>query len=118
MVWIDEMDWSPVETVSEYGLTGALVIDGGLRLEGRPITLQGADDQGHIQRSVLQSLHAMAATAPPTTYTLTLADGRVFTVRFAPGVEPIEARPIGRPELPGATYRYVATLRLITALPA
>jgi hypothetical protein len=115
MVWVDEMDWNPVETSAEYGLTGALVIDAGQRLDGRPITLQGTDDQGHIQRSALLALHALAATVPPTTHTLTLADERVFTVRFAPG-RPIEARPIGRPELPSSTYRYVATLRLVTAV--
>src|SRR5690606_33506562 len=107
----------PVETVGEYGLTGALVIDYGERLEGRPITLVGADSAGWIDRSVVLALHALADTVPPATYTLTLADDRVFTVRFAPG-SPIEARPVARPEMPAGTHPYVATLRLITALSA
>lgn len=117
MIWEDELSWNPVETSAEYGLTGALVIDAGQRLDGRPITLVGSESAGWIDRSVLQSLHAMAATVPPTTYTLTLADERVFTVRFAPGT-PIEARPVARPELPSGAHPYVATVRLITALPA
>ena len=113
MVWTDELDWSPVESVSDYGLTGALIVDVGVRTNGRPITLQGANDQGHIRREVVQSLHALAAV-PLATYPLVLADGQTFTVQFAPGGEPIEASPIGRPEVPGAGYRYVATVRLVT----
>lgn len=113
MIWVDEMDWCPVDSSAEYGLTGSLIVDASVKTNGRPITLQGADDQGHIRRSVLQSLKALAET-PLATYTLTLADGQVFTVRFAPDETPVEARPIGRPEAPGDSYRYVATVRLVT----
>ena len=45
-------------------------------------------------------------------HALTLADGRQFSVIFAPG-DAITAQPIGRPELPAATHPYIATVRLI-----
>jgi len=40
MVWVDEFDWNPVEKSIEYSITGALLIDSGVRLAGRTITLQ------------------------------------------------------------------------------
>ena len=113
MVWIDEFDWQPVEKALEYSLTGALLIDVGVKQAGRPITLQGSEDAGWLTftRSVLTALAAQAAE-PEGEFELVLADGRSFTVQFAPE-SPIEARPIGRPELPTDNHPYVATVRLI-----
>ena len=113
MVWVDEFDWTPVEKAVEYSLTGSLLIDVGVRQAGRPITLQGSQESGWLTftRSVLTALTAQAAD-PEGEFLLTLADGRSFTVQFAPG-NPIEAQPIGRPELPDDNHPYVATVRLI-----
>ena len=113
MVWTDEHDWVPVAKATEYSITGALLVDVGAMQGGRPITLQGEDDAGWLgmTRSLLADLRALASV-PAATYPLTLADGRTFTVMFAPG-NPITARPIARPELPTATHPYIATVRLI-----
>lgn len=111
MVWADEHDWVPAQQATEYSITGAMLVDAGLRLAGRPITLQAQDDAGWIQRSVLASLRALASD-PGAVYLLTLADGRAFNVMFAPD-SPIEARPIARPEIPASTHPYVATVRLL-----
>lgn len=51
MEWIDESSWSPVEQFTEYGLTGALLIQEGFKLKGRTITLSGKDDMSWIQRT-------------------------------------------------------------------
>ena len=112
MVWVDEFDWHAVAKATEYSLTGALLIDAATRQAGRAITLQAQDDAGWITRSVLQQLYALATDAGAT-HTLTLADGRAFSVQFASGDNPVQARPISRPELPPATHPYVATVRLI-----
>ena len=40
LIWIDEFQWNPVERATEYAVTGALVVDVGERLAGRPITLE------------------------------------------------------------------------------
>ena len=111
LVWVDEHDWTPAETATEYSIIGKLLVDAGTRLAGRPITLQADTDAGWMPRSTLLALQALAAT-PGATHALTLADGRTFTAMFAPG-QPITARPVARPELPTATHPYVATVRLI-----
>lgn len=114
MIWEDEFDWSPVISVQEYSLTGALIIDAGQRQAGRPITLAASDDRGWsgMTRAKLHTLRAKAA-APGATYTLHLADGRSFTVAFRPGDEPITARQVWDREVPPADWPYVVTLRLI-----
>lgn len=112
MVWVDEFNWSAVEKSVGYGLTGSLLVDVGVKQAGRPITLQGEGDAGWIRREVLQALQGLA-DVPDGTYLLTLADGREFHVQFAPN--PIEATPLGRPELPSAQHPFVATVRLIEA---
>ncbi len=113
MVWVDEFAWSPVEKTTEYSTTGALLVDVGERLAGRPITLQATDEHGWLARTVLQDVRALAAD-PEGVYVFTHADGREFTVMFAPD-DPVTAVPIAstRPELPTDDYPYVATVRLI-----
>lgn len=114
MVWVDEFAWTPVEKSTEYSTTGALLVDTGERLAGRPITLQATDQHGWLARSVVEELRALAAD-PEGVYVFTHADGRVFTVIFAPGDDAVSATPIQntRPELPGDDYPYVTTVRLI-----
>ena len=111
MVWADEHDWVPVQKSMEYSTTGALLIDVGVRQAGRPITLEAEDDAGWITRQAIQDLRALAAD-PEAELELVLADGRIFSVHFAAD-NPIQARPVGRPELPTNTHPYVATVRLI-----
>ena len=112
LVWADEFEWADAESASEYGITGALLIDAAERLSGRPITLEGQDDAGWLERSALLSVPALA-DVPGATYAFTHHDGRVFTVAFAPGGNPISARPVARPELPPSDWPYVAIIRLI-----
>ena len=112
MLWVDEFNWSAVQKSVERGITGVQIIDAATRIEGRPITLQAVEDQGWISRATLLAVRALA-DAPSVHYPLQLADGREFTVQFAPD-DPIAATPVSRPELPEGTHPYVATLRLIT----
>lgn len=115
LVWSDEFDWAPVDSVSERGITGALIVDAASKTAGRPITLASIrGDQGYISRSVLLSLLTIAET-PLAELTLTLATGGTpIAVMFAPGQQPIEAEVIGSPEVPNASTQYTATVRLVT----
>jgi hypothetical protein len=113
MVWSDEFGWNPVEKSLEYSLTGAALIDAGVRLAGQPITLLGEADAGWIARGGLVALQALNAADPVGEHALVLADGRNFTVQFAPGLA-VEGKPLARPELPVDDYPYIATVRLIT----
>jgi len=112
MLWVDEFGWSAAQRTVERSITGAQIIDVMDKVAGRPITLQGARDQGWIQRETLEALRALSDVAQER-YLLKLATGEQFTVMFAPG-DAIEAQPVSRPELPVAKSPYVATLRLIT----
>lgn len=113
MVWSDEFRWSRVEKSLEYSVTGAALIDAGVRLAGRPITLQGEVEAGWIKRGALTALQALADANATGEHSLVLADGRTFAVQFAPGLA-VEGGPVARPELPVENYPYVATVRLIT----
>ena len=113
LIWVDEFDWTAPLRAQEYSLTGALVVDVALRQAGRPITLSGEADHGWVRRSALQTLHQLVNTTTGP-LSLTLADGRTFSVHFAAG-EPITATPITRAELPPTNLPYYVTLRLVTA---
>lgn len=116
MVWTDEFTWSAVEKSMERSLTGAALIDVGVKVAGRPITLEAQSDAGWMPRSAVLELIALSEDDPDAVLTFTHADGRSFDVQFAPVDAPVTAAPIpgARPELPPETFPYVATVRLIT----
>lgn len=111
MTWTDEFNWPTVIRSTEYSLTGALIVDAGQRLAGRPITLQGAMDGGWVSRATVDALRVLACQLPGV-FVLTLADARAFNVTFAPE-EPISAEPIFPIADPGVDFWYVATIKLI-----
>jgi hypothetical protein len=92
--WSDEYDWSPVEQSTEYSTAGALLVDVGLMLAGRPITLQGAETAAWISRALCDTLAAWAAL-PGITLTLTLR-GVAHQVMFDHAQKGFEAKPIWR----------------------
>lgn len=111
MVWTDEFNWPVVTKKTEYSLSGALIVDSGMRLAGRPITLEGKADGGWIRRATVDALRVLAS-ALPGQYVLTLADGRSFNVIFSPD-DPIRAEQVVDLSDPGADWWYIATVKLI-----
>ena len=91
--WVDEFDWFCVEQSAERSLSGALIVDQGVRTKGRPITLQpSADDAAWMLRADLVQLMAWESD-PQLTLRLNLR-GRPFSVRFRRwDGAPFEARP-------------------------
>lgn len=81
LIWTDEWDWTAVAQETAYSLGGALMVQEGLRLAGRIITLEGGPEHAWATRAQVEALRALAEQ-PNLPRTLTLADGRVFTVRF------------------------------------
>lgn len=69
--WVDEYAWSPVQQTKTYTTTGALLIEEGVKQSGRPITLEGAIEKTWCPRSMIDQLHAWAAT-PGIVLSLTL----------------------------------------------
>jgi hypothetical protein len=90
--WTDEYAWSPVVQNAEFSLTGALIIEEATRQAGRPFTLQSPDGGAWTTRAVADGLRAKLAAN--TSMTLTMHDGRTFTVRWRHGETPLEAVPV------------------------
>ena len=81
MRWLDEFDWQALAQSSpEYSLGGAVVIQQGTRLAGRPVTLGG--EWIWLARADLVTLQAWA-DVPELEMTLAHPDGRSFNVCFA-----------------------------------
>lgn len=83
--WVDEFEWTPVGQVVTPTLTGALVIEEAAQLAGRPITLtsqqNGSQYVAVVTRATVEALRALSVIAGAQ-MTLTLGDGRAFTVRW------------------------------------
>lgn len=114
--WIDEFTWDAVEQGQERTLTGALVVQEGLKLYGRPITL-AANGGVWTPLSVVRQLEALRDQRG-LVMPLTLPGGATHSVIFnrANG-QALEAKPIERLVEPGPDELYEITLRLITVAP-
>lgn len=111
LIWIDEFDWTPAEQRTTYTLTGALIVETGIKQTGRAITLVGGPDAAWITRATLTALYnKLSVTA---SMTLTLNDGRIFNVVFNHSQKPIEAAPIIDYATPDNADWYSLTLRLM-----
>ncbi len=87
--WRDEVEWTPVASQLEYGVTGAGFIDASTKKTGRPITLQGTEETCWCTRGEVLALQALAAE-PAKKITLNY-HGKTMTVIFAPGKKPFVA---------------------------
>lgn len=116
LLWSDEHAWTPAVSSVSYLITGALLVQSATRQAGRPITLVGPADMAWVTRATLEILRSWAAVALSDTtgrFTLTLADGRTFTVAFRHQDTAIEAEPVlGIPARSDADF-YRLTLRLM-----
>lgn len=80
MRWTDEFEWSAVaQTTPVYSLSGAVLVQQGLKLAGRPISLEGEWVWHGL--STLRTLRDWS-DIPGLQLTLTHYDGRSFNVIF------------------------------------
>lgn len=77
--WTDEFGWSDVEQTKEYSLTGALIIQQGVKAKGRPFTLQ-SNGASWVKRSIVEQIQAFYNT-PGNVFTLTI-DGTDYPFQF------------------------------------
>lgn len=130
--WEDEYQWSPVAQSIEFGLAGAQIIDIGEKQAGRPITLRGAKDGNSYSAFIARdqvyrgwsSVEALRAALweADAEFTLTLHDGRAFTViPLHDGDGPLIVTPLAAfktlpPPNPGAAHLYFfESIRLVTS---
>lgn len=114
--WVDEFEWDAVAQEQERSVSGALLIQEGVKLYGRPITLK-SNGGVWTPLSVVRSLEVLR-DIPNKVMALTLPDGRAFSVIFnrADGAA-LEAVPIERLVNPGDDHFYDVNLRLISVAP-
>lgn len=113
LFWEDEFSWQPVEQALERSITGALVVDVGERIAGRPITLRPEDDRsGWITRATMAQLKTWASV-PGQQLTLTLRSVE-HRVMYRHQDRAIDAEPRVHYADPQPTDWLLATLRFIT----
>ncbi len=114
LLWINEFDWNPVEQSQERSLTGALLVQEQVKLQGRPIELTGGQQAGWVARKTVLELQDLTA-APDKVMTLTLPDMRQINVIFdRSSASPVSASPVLEEAYPADNSYYYLSLRLIT----
>ena len=112
LYWSDEA-WSPVEQAEDRSITGALLLQIGVKTAGRPITLAPIDDSSAwCSRSALSQLFTWAATAGQE-LTLTLR-GTAYTVMFRHQNTATDATPVVHYSDVADGDFYLVTLRFMT----
>lgn len=112
LMWPDEFSWSAVQAQRSYSVAGALLIDRGVKLAGRPITLQAGVDYAWATRSVALTLFSWVQQANPA---LTLSyRGTSYPVDFDRAAQPLEVTQVLEYSNPNTTDSCVLTLRFIT----
>jgi hypothetical protein len=112
LVWVDEFDWTPTEQHQARSLSGALVVETAQKTGGRPITLSEGSEPVFVLKSVVDALFALLSTT--TAMTLTLQDGRTFSVIFRHEDKPIDAKPVVDYQIMDDSDYYHATIKLLT----
>lgn len=111
--WQDEFTWQPVESSTEYSLSGALIVQEAARQDGRPITLHGGQEGAWVTRSTVNALHQMASQ-PGKVLILSLW-GVAHTVMFRRPA--LAAAEVMRLANPGDGHFYGITINLLEVNP-
>ena len=111
MLWQDEFAWNPVEQKTERTLTGALIVEYGTKLAGRPITLQSEENTGWLPLTTINTLKTWSAVAGRE-MVLNIR-GVTFNVIFRHSDGAVDASPVVRFNSPDAADFYTATIRLM-----
>lgn len=111
LLWVDEVNWNPVEQTFNRTITGAGIVQSAERLGGRPITLQPEDDRSApMTRDVVDLLRNWAAV-PGKEMVLTLG-GKTYAVIFRHQDTGFEARKWIHFDNVEPTDIYLSTIRL------
>lgn len=111
LYWSDEDTWNPVQQSVERTITGAMDVQVGAMVGGRPITLEPENDESAWMTSAQVAQLRNWAAVPGQELTLTLRDVE-RTVIFRHQDGGFEARPVVhfRDRLPGDFYLCVIRL--------
>lgn len=107
LIWVDEFDWNPIKQNQTRSLSGALIIETGIKKGGRQITLQGGKNYGLATREKVKVLQTKLSKS---NMSLTLYDGQAFIVNL----KQIEAKPLIDYSTPLDSDLYTLQLKMVT----
>lgn len=111
LVWTDEFEWQAVQETHTRSAAGALLVDRGLKLAGRPMTLAGGPEHAWISRSDAETLFGWSLM-PGVDLELVFRSV-AFDVMFDQTQRPLELVPlIDFPEY-DTDDRYTVVMRLL-----
>ncbi len=112
-LWSDEFDWKPIEQKQERAINGALIIQEGKKLTGRPITLiPPVQGMGWIKRKHLRTILEWSALGEQFVIEFEyLHDQRRFNVIFNHEAGAIEAKPVKEHPAVSEEDYYIVTMR-------
>ena len=111
LLWADEFSWSAKQASLSYSLTGALIVQTGLKLAGRPITLQPEDDMtAWMSRADLSQAQTWNNSGAALILNIR---GVARAVQFRYNETAIDARPVIHYGDTDAGDNYLVTLRLM-----
>ena len=114
LVWIDQFTYSPIAQETDRSITGGLIVQGGEKKYGRPITLS----KSWLSKSTLASLKTLESEAKKT-MTLVMDDASEYSVIFNRSAgAAITATPLFDHTNAPDDWQYSVTIKLFTVEPA
>ncbi|WP_315807779.1 hypothetical protein [Pseudomonas sp. C9-3] len=114
--WADEFEWDAVAQEQERSLTGALLVQEGVKLHGRSVTLKSGGGVW-TPLAIVRQLEVLRDQRLKV-MDLVLPDGRAFSVIFnRSNGAPLKATPIFREVNPSLDAIYDVEISLITVAP-
>ena len=110
--WPDEFSWQAVAQSKSRSVTGALIIETGLKKSGRPITLRSDDSTAWLPRASAAALYGLTQI-PGAELTLGFR-GQTFDVLFDHESGPLEVTPVVDFADPADEDNCLVVLRFIT----
>ena len=112
--WTDEHDWQAIaQATPQYSLGGAVIVQQGTKLAGRPVTLGNEDQHNWLRKATITTLLAWA-DVPELEMTLTAPDGRNLNVTFRTHDGALQASPVRWMHDEEDDAWYHAEIRLMT----
>lgn len=110
--FVEQYTWPQLAMRKAFSVSGALIVQTGLKQAGRQITLQGDEQHAWVTRAQLASLRTLADT-PSITLTLDFR-GETYSVIFDAEAGAIDAAPVADFDTEDAADFFIVTLRFLT----
>lgn len=114
--WVNEFEHNPIEQTREHSITGALMIQEGVKLYGREIDLR-SNGGAWTPLSVVHQLEALRDELGRVMLLTLPGDRQHHVIWNRTGGAPLTAEPLFREAYPTDDSLYLVNLRLLTVAP-